>query len=48
MKDVKIKKKAFQEIEDDEMSLKAENKRLRPSFKLIISIRVPIRSLGGL
>ena len=26
-------KKAFQEIEDDEISLKAENKRLRLSFK---------------
>jgi len=39
-------KKAFQEIEDDEISLKAENKRLRLSFKMKINTSVPIRSLA--
>ena len=32
-----IHKKAFQEIEDDEISLKAENKRLRLSFIMKIN-----------
>ena len=34
-------KKAFQEIEDDEISLKAENKRLRLVIKLILDSAFP-------
>ena len=35
-------KKAFQEIEDDEVSLKAENKRLRLVVKLILDSEFPL------
>ena len=34
-------KKAFQEIEDDEVSLKAENKKLRLVVKLILDSDFP-------
>ena len=34
-------KKAFQEIEDDEVSLKAENRRLRLVVKLILDSEFP-------